>query len=204
MAKPKGKWVNERKICAYCGIEFGPRANDQPCFWNKRKFCSKTCSGKAGPRAKMMDSADKFWPRVNRDVGHGPNGDCWLWTGGKAHYGHGQFSFGNRKMYAHRYSYETHKGSADGMDVCHTCDFPSCVNPDHLFLGTHAENMADRDAKKRQAWGVRASSAKLTEDQVRAIRKDTRLNREIAAEYGISQPNVSNIKNRKKWANLPD
>jgi len=207
MPLPRSAWRNESKECERCGITFYPSEKTEKCFWVKRKFCGKTCSGKSAPRTKGGPLEERFWAKVNKTPGLGPWGDCWEWTGGTTGpMPHGAIHVGpgGKKIRTHRYSYEIHKGPPGDLDVCHKCDNPPCVNPDHLFLGTHQDNMADMVSKKRQSWGVRASSAKLTEDDVRAIRADPRFHREIAADYGCSVPNITNIKNRKKWANLPD
>ena len=85
----------------------------------------------------------RFWPKVDK------SGACWLWTAA-ARNGYGQLRVGARIIQSHRVSWELHHGPIpEGLHVLHTCDNPSCVNPDHLWLGTHGENMADRDAKGR-------------------------------------------------------
>jgi len=82
--------------------------------------------------------------------------------------------------------------SYHGVCVLHKCDNPPCVNPDHLFLGTHLDNTKDRDKKGRQP-------SKLTRDQVLAIRADPRMKKTIAEEHGVSPQLISMIKNRKRW-----
>jgi len=206
MARPKGSWINETKSCEYCEAIFGPSDLQAKAVWINRRFCSKTCAGKVAPRAKVIPIEIRFWSYVDKTPGHGTWGDCWDWTGAKAHYGHGMLSKtqSKRKIYAHRYSYQLHKGDLSDLDVRHTCDNPSCDNPDHLILGTHAEHMADMKSRKRQPWGEAARDSKLTEVQVRSIRKDSRVRRIIAAEYGVSITTITLIKHRKKWQHLPD
>ena len=82
-----------------------------------------------------------------------PNTGCWLWDGRDIK-GYGAVSVANKSKLAHRVSYEYHKGPIpDGMFVLHKCDMPLCINPEHLFLGTHAENMADMKRKGRGSGG---------------------------------------------------
>ena len=95
----------------------------------------------------------KFWCRVKVEA----EPACWPWLGYRNRNGYGHMRVGNNvRLYAHRVSWELHYGKIpDGMLVCHRCDNPPCVNPLHLFLGSHADNHADRNAKGRQARGER-------------------------------------------------
>lgn len=134
---------------------------------------------------------------------------CWLWTGAKYYNGYGVFRMEDGNHTAHRCSWMLHRGSvAEGLDVCHTCDVRGCVNPDHLFLGTKSENMMDCSKKGRHAHpnrvkrGADNGRAKLTVDDVLAIRASTERQVDLAARYGITQTNVSAIKTRKAWAHL--
>lgn len=139
---------------------------------------------------------NKKW-RLERKSG------CWLWTGataGRPRYG--CVRFGKRKLRAHRVSWQIHRGRIpNGLLVCHNCDTPLCVNPDHLFLGTHADNQQDsvRKGRRPNQKGVANNQAKLTEREVAAIRADKRPQRQTAADYGIDQSQVSNIKRGKYW-----
>jgi hypothetical protein len=95
-----------------------------------------------------------------------------------------------------------------GMCICHKCDTPACVNPDHLFLGTHADNNRDMRNKGRYvaipvARGEDCHLTKLTTEQVLRIRGDIRIGREIAKDYGVSTAAIYAIQNRKTWRHLP-
>ena len=105
-------------------------------------------------------------------------------------------------------SYETTHGPIPkGMKVCHTCDTPPCVNPEHLFLGTQKDNILDAVRKGRmdrlnKIKGSKHYRAKLTEVQVKAILKDTRLHRKIAEDYNIDKSQISRIKRGKTWKHV--
>jgi hypothetical protein len=127
---------------------------------------------------------------------------CWEWTGALRGKGYGSFRIGRKTYIASRVSYELYKGSIEpGMLVCHTCNHPSCVNPEHLYLGTYSDNTKQAVQEGRQfvASGELNGQAKLTYDQVRAIRSDCRIQRLIAQDYSISQLHVSRIKRQLVW-----
>lgn len=133
--------------------------------------------------------------RFFRRIQYEPNTGCWLWEGAprRAEEGYGRIDVGGKAVPAHRYSYEYHRGPIpSGMVVCHKCDTPACVNPDHLFLGTQGDNVRDCAAKGRLVdnSGERSPLAKLTDAQVaeiRAMPKRWGDGREVAARYGISR-----------------
>jgi predicted XRE-type DNA-binding protein len=141
------------------------------------------------------------------------NGDCWEWKSSLYPNGYGQVWFEGRMQKAHRVVYELVIGPIPegegyhGTCVCHTCDNRKCVNPDHLFLGSHDENMHDMKSKGRapRMQGEAHGQSKLTADQVREIRRlseEGLTQRAIANRFGISRPHVSYIVNGKYWAHL--
>lgn len=134
-----------------------------------------------------------------------PNSGCLLWTGGQSQRGYGAYLTKKKWTLAHRASWEFHRGPIPaGLFVCHKCDVRLCVNPDHLFLGTGADNVADMDAKGRRAnrKGEASPVAKLTNRDVLAIRVDTRSSRVIAAEYGVSKTAILDVKTRRNWGHI--
>lgn len=130
-----------------------------------------------------------------------PISGCWLWMGNIHHTGYGKY----HRSSAHRYVYEQLTGTdLTGKVICHRCDVKSCVNPDHMFVGTQRDNIADMDAKGRRAnfKGEASPTARLTDDDVRAIRADTRKQKYIAEDYGVSAKQISNIKTRYSWSHI--
>lgn len=147
--------------------------------------------------------SQRFWAKVDK---RGPS-ECWEWTGSTSHAGHGQISCEyiagkrSRLVFTHRVSWEMHNGAIpDGLSVCHKCDNPPCVNPAHLFLGTHAENMADAKAKGRMERGVKRRVAKITEAQAREIKLSKAPIKDLAAQYGLCIASISFIRNGVNWA----
>lgn len=135
-----------------------------------------------------------------------PNSGCWLWLGSTMKVGgYGTGMLKKKAFLAHRLSYQIFKGAIPpNIYVCHKCDTPSCINPDHLFLGTAKENMADMRRKGRQPTPRSlGGNARLTDEQVHAIRGDQRKLHEIAPEYGIGIAQVSAIRRLRAWKHLP-
>ena len=131
----------------------------------------------------------RFWARTKRN--RFQRTPCWNWTGGKTKQGYGRVVINHKQVYAHRVSYEMKYGNIpQGMFVCHKCDNPACVNPYHLFLGTPADNSADRNRKGH----LRKSRFTLTQMEYmrseynRGVSQAT-----IAREMGISQTHVHAI-----------
>lgn len=126
---------------------------------------------------------------------------CWIWTKSKTWNGYGRIHYRGKMRRAHRVVYSLFVGKIDRkVVVCHHCDNPSCVNPAHLFAGSVLENVHDKIAKGRMKVRANHGRAKLTEQQVAAIRADTRYQYVIAADYGVCQGQISRIKRGAQWA----
>lgn len=128
-----------------------------------------------------------------------PNSGCWIWTG-EVHLN----GYGKKGMYkAHRLFYEMQFGPImNGMHVCHRCDTPLCVNPDHLWLGTHAENMRDKAAKGRvkNQTGLSNPNSKLTIDQVKIIMTSDKSSRALSKELGIDDGYIRRVRTGARWS----
>lgn len=167
------------RACRTCGNCFQKTANNQV-------HCSIAC---------------RFWPKVavmGRD-------ECWPWLGGHNRHGYGKFSVGLKECNASRMAFELANGHIDTgeIQVCHTCDNPSCCNPGHLFLGTVADNARDCRQKHRSAYGERNANAKLTERDVSWIRRSVSLGRlsqaEAARMFDVSRSAVSDLCAQITW-----
>ena len=136
--------------------------------------------------------------------------ECWLWTGAKNARGYGRLGRGAPDVgveYAHRAAWELRNGPVpNGLFVCHRCDNPSCVNPDHLFLGTHDANMADMVHKCRQSRGRRHGKTKLTASDVGLIRLASETldvsQATIAKAFGVTQGAVNGIVTGRSWGHV--
>lgn len=145
----------------------------------------------------------RFWNKVKKTKG------CWEWTAAKQTAGYGLFRIEDRLVRAHRFSLELSGIEIpSGMDVCHTCDNPPCVNPDHLFIGTRKENMQDASKKGRLNGkrplhtGEKHSNAKLTEEDVRWIRQLSISERKLAKIFNVGYAAIHKIKARQTWAHI--
>jgi hypothetical protein len=146
-------------------------------------------------------------PDLDKYVMPEPMSGCWLWLGAVDwdNYGVAQDRALKRSARAHRLVYETLVAPIPkGKMLLHSCDNPCCVNPDHLRIGTHQDNVDDCKAKGRHSHGVRHPGCKLKTEQVLEIRKAEGSQRKIAARFGVSQTLVMFIKSRKLWKHLED
>lgn len=182
---------------------------------NYRQDTCPICGELKSARAKMCracfraghtsdDVAPRFWPRVNK---RGP-AECWEWQGGLFATGYGRFYARGKVRRAHRVMWQLVHGNLppDGLDVCHTCDNRACVNPAHLFLGTRSDNMRDA-VQKHRARGLIPSgeahpSARLTADDVRAIRASDESRHVLAQRFGVTPVHIDQIRARIKWRHV--
>jgi hypothetical protein len=144
--------------------------------------------------------APRFWAKVNK------TDKCWEWTGCKTGAGYGQIRVEGKSILAHRISWEMHHGHILGnMFVLHHCDNPSCVRPDHLFVGSNVDNVQDMISKGRKVTfrGDHVVSAQLTNDDAKRIRIEyqsgTSSARQIAKRYGVSHTTILGIVNNKRY-----
>jgi hypothetical protein len=178
-------------------------------------YVKVTCGNKScvNPDHIVVETREvRFWKYVDKI-----DGQCWEWLGarmterspGVGNYGilwdkTVESSFQN--ISAHRLSYQLHHGAiSDNMHVCHTCDNPPCVNPDHLFLARAADNMRDKFAKMRHPMGSKHYAAKLTEGIVRDIRQrvaDGEKQNAVAKALGLSKQAVNDIVLGKAWKHV--
>ena len=132
---------------------------------------------------------------------------CWIWHASKDRKGYGLFGASGMALQAHRISWTLAFGSIPiGLHILHRCDNPSCVNPDHLFPGTNAENAVDKSRKGRSMRGERCAFAKLTEAKVIEIRAKYdagEMNQtELATEYGMAANSINGVVNRRVWKHI--
>lgn len=147
----------------------------------------------------IVSDIDRFMSKVVIQ----PNG-CWEWQGVKDHRSYGVLSgdLGKQFKKAHRWSYWYHKGHPGDMFVCHSCDNPSCVNPEHLWLGTHQDNNNDRILKDRSIKGEKHGNAKLTDEDVKDIKYSTVDALTISKKYNITRQTVYLIRWNKAWKHI--
>ena len=145
---------------------------------------------------------ERFWKNVNVLSQY----ECWEWAGCKFKGGYGALGYNKKTEKAHRISYKIHKGDIqENLVVRHTCDNPSCVNPNHLIVGTHAENMKDRDERNRSHKGSKHYKAKLNETSVLKIidlYKNGHTKTELARIFNVTTASIIFIINKKTWKHV--
>lgn len=185
------------KTCRHCGVAMLRRRRESLVSWSARQFCGRACKG----LARSGDVAAKFWGSVAK----GSPDQCWPWQGATTLRGYGQFYARGATWRAHRYAVMLATGRDPGVFVVlHSCDNPICCNPDHLSVGTPADNNADMRAKgrDRQLRGTANSNAKLDEAAVRHIRASTDALSILADRYGANKSTICNARSGKTWAHV--
>ena len=183
------------------------------CLAHYQRFSRNGSAFDQSPIVDVSCMKSKFKSKIGIEKDNG----CMNWLGWKNKDGYGKFSIANKYTFAHRYSYEFHIGKIpDGLCVCHKCDNPSCVNPKHLFLGTHFDNMQDMKKKNRQPYkkgaplninnkGSKHVFAKLDEDKVRDIKiklADGVKGSILAQLYNVVDQTIYEIKNGRNWKHV--
>lgn len=191
-----------------CGQDVLPATYTRPTFGYVKDAPQRFINGHAG-KSPPLTPEERFWAKVDRSA---PDG-CWNWIASRNKKGYGHFCFDNRVYQAHRFCYAMHYGSIpDGMYICHHCDNPSCVRPEHLFLGTHEDNTKDMIEKGRHLSPSRPKGelngfSSLTDTQVMEIRhryaQGGITQATLGNEYGVCQTTISAIVRRKRWQHIP-
>lgn len=188
------------KTCPTCGKAFYASLS----VFAQRVYCSRRC---------RSSDPEQFWNKTDR------SGDCWLWTKCINSQGYGVFMRGpkgaSKSIRAHRQAWELINGPIpQGLEVCHSCDNPRCVRPEHLFLGTHQDNMDDMFTKGRAvvqthpeklARGEQQGKAKLTVDNVREIRslhQSGLSTRQIGDRYGVNSGTIHDVVHYRTWRHV--
>ena len=173
----------------------------------------KTCKTSENLRERMRLRAEKrrrslgiktritsFEERFESKCEPIPVTGCVIWLGHVGHSGHGQVFFKGKLERTHRVAWiKTHGEIPEGASVLHKCDVPSCVNPNHLFLGTQKDNMSDMHRKNRGLIGEDSPQAKLSNVDVSNIIKDQRGVTFVARDYGVAPSTISAIRSGKSW-----
>lgn len=156
------------------------------------------------PKGIYFHTKQSIEKRLLKKVEMIPECGCWIFMGYLTPCGYGQISVATSKcQFAHRVSYELFCGPIpNGMHVLHRCDVPACINPDHLFIGTHIDNVADMVAKGRNTRGETVGNSKLTAADVLAIRSSVAKGIELARTTGFSPGTISLVRNKKIWKHI--
>lgn len=154
------------------------------------------------------DIRERLLSKVDKSPGFGPGGSCWRWTGAVDSWGYGRIAFEGKNVTAHRLSYGLFSGPVkeSGL-ILHKCDVAQCTNPEHLYIGNHLDNV--KDAYRRNRYpsraGISNGNSKLTESQVKEIRKLNPKNRDrilLAKRFGVCKATIAHILTKRTWRSI--
>lgn len=172
-------------------------------------FCSTRCRNIASADHSDETLMRRFWAKVDKSQGYGPEGECWHWLARLDGHGYGEIKVAGRYRKAHRVALFGPSNLDTPLFACHRCDNPQCVRPDHLFPGEPIDNVRDMHAKARAyggPWngksGVNHPGRKLTDDQVREIRETGISRRKGAVKYGVSTFTIDGVKRRTLYKDV--
>lgn len=148
----------------------------------------------------LYDLEYRFWKYTEKSTEE----ECWIWKGTRCN-DYGVLNREGKNVYVHRLSYEIHKGTIkEGLFVLHRCNNKLCVNPKHLYEGTHKDNARDRELTEDHSRGAKNSNSVLTEGEVAEIKRLVRVEfwrtrKDIGEQFGVSHATVSRIATGETW-----
>jgi len=192
IGKSRGKSTAEFWLCKCdCGNEH--TVSSQHLRLGQVKSCG--CWFEKSDEILLQEAKDRFFNYIEKLE------NCWIWKGVKIK-GYG-IMFHKKPVKAHRFSYEIHKGKIEkNKIICHTCDNPSCINPDHLYQGTPEDNSHDAYNRNRMVVGEKHHYSKLKEYQVKYILSCNERGIDLAKKFSVSEDTISRIRNKKNWKNV--
>lgn len=205
-------------LCFQCGIAFIKSGIEIKRSLKRNKglvdYCSSKCQRigsiqQAHKRATQRANNrlwKRFWAKVDKTPGQGPNGDCWEWIGDRNLGGYGILGFLGITYLSHRIIYLLEYGEfLTDLFVCHKCDNRGCVRPSHLFLGTLQDNVRDMVNKKRQAKGNMCGAAKVTEEiinEIKSLYNQGKSSKILAKQFNLTSGHIRRIIKGERWRHL--
>lgn len=194
--------MTDIRHCSNCGGEYRPHPGARLGL-----FCSIKCSNTSRKDHSPETAMRRFWAKVDKAPGFGPDGDCWRWTARVDGHGYGEMKIAGQYKKAHRIALFGPLDISNPLLACHRCDNPLCVRPDHLFAGDAKANVQDMIAKGRKPaiYAKRegpSSFRKLSQNEVRIIRASTESSVELAKQYQVTEMVISRARRRLTYRDV--